>query len=97
MLHIIDPNVPDPRPAIELQEGRLTILFRVEMAPEDYEDDIHLAFREDCPKEFRMFEADEVSFAITADEARRMAQLLQNAADESDVIRGKFPGKEEQV
>ena len=32
MLYIIDPNTPDPRPAIELQEGRLVIRFHVEMA-----------------------------------------------------------------
>ena len=81
---IIDPNDLDKREWLPVQEGAIKIAIEFDNSEPGYEDNIKMAFTEDCPPEFAFFKADESSFGLTSAEARKLAQWLNEAADQND-------------
>lgn len=49
----------------------------------DYEDTVGLTFVEHCPKDERIFKADETRIFLTPDQAEQLALVLQQVATES--------------
>ena len=49
----------------------------------DYEDTVRLIFVEHCPKDERIFKADETRIFLTPDQAEQLARGLQQAATAS--------------
>ena len=84
MILTILPNQPE-RPWLSLCDGQLQVNVEFEPPGEDCEDNVHLALREDCPPEMKLFAANEVAFGMTSAQARTLAQALLAAADQNDV------------
>ncbi len=55
--------------AITLFDGSLRLSIFFEEPDGDYEDNICLCFREDCPEDEKLFKADEVRMYITPEQA----------------------------
>jgi hypothetical protein len=49
----------------------------------DYEDNICVSIREDCPEEEKLFKADETNIFLTPDQARALAMALIDAVNGS--------------
>lgn len=81
---IIDPSDLDKREWLPVQEGAIKIAIEFDFSEPGYKDNIKMAFTEDCPPEFAFFKADESSFGLTSAEARKLAQWLNEAADQND-------------
>ncbi|HUV16307.1 MAG TPA: hypothetical protein VMW28_07080 [Pelolinea sp.] len=69
--------------AIDLLNGSLKIEIFYDKRDKDYEDNICLCINEIGPEEEKIFYAGETNLYISAEEARRLAELLLKAADTS--------------
>lgn len=81
---IIDPNAADDRNWLSLLDGELKVAVELDDSEEGYPDNIKIVFAENSPPEFALFKADETSFGLTSEEARKLAQWLIAAADKND-------------
>ena len=81
---IIDPNAEDDRKWLSLLDGELKVAIEFDDSEEGYPDNIKIVFSENSAPEFALFKADETSFALTSEEARKLAQWLMAAADKND-------------
>jgi hypothetical protein len=60
---------------------------------EGMDDEIRFSIRDSGPKDFRLFEADEISFLLTIEQAEQLALALQEASAQARSIpRSEFPG-----
>lgn len=69
---------------IVLLDGSLTVEIEFEPNDEGFEDNICLSFTECCEDEEKVFCADEVNLFVTPQQARQLAEMLLNAARESE-------------
>jgi len=83
MMLTILPNQPD-RPLLSLCDGQLLVDVEFELPDEDFEDNVRLALREDCPPEMKLFNANEIAFGMTSAQARTLAQALLATAEQND-------------
>lgn len=81
---IIDPNVDDNREWLSLLDGELKVAVEFDNSEEGYQDNIKIVFSENSSPAFALFKADETSFGLTSEEARKLAQWLIAAADKND-------------
>jgi hypothetical protein len=81
---IIDPNAEDDRKWLPLLDGELKVAVELDDSEEGYQDNIKIVFSENSAPEFALFKADETSFGLTSEEARKLAQWLIAAADKND-------------
>lgn len=82
MLTIL-PLEPD-QPLLTVCNGQLLIDVDFEPPVEDFDDNVRIAMSEECPPEWRMLVANGISFTITSDQARTLAQALLAAAEQND-------------
>ncbi|MDP2966506.1 MAG: hypothetical protein Q8N39_10825 [Pelolinea sp.] len=69
--------------AFELLNGSLKIDVFFEKNDKEYEDNICVCLEEYGPEDERIFYADETNLFITAEEARKLAEMLIEAAERS--------------
>lgn len=81
---IIDPNAADDRNWLSLLDGELKVAVEFDDSEEGYQDNVKIVFAENSAPEFALFKADETSFGLTSEEARKLAQWLIAAADKND-------------
>ena len=81
---IIDLNGDDEREWLSLLDGELKVAVEFDLSEEGYADNIKIVFSENSSPEFALFKADETSFGLTSEEARKFAQRLIAAADKND-------------
>jgi hypothetical protein len=81
---IIDPNEGDGKEWLPLLDSGLKGAGEFDNSEKGYEDNIKLVFSESGQPEFALFRADETSFGLTSEEARKLAQWLNAAADQND-------------
>lgn len=77
ILHILSNEVN--MSTITLLDGSLKLSIFYEANDKDFDDDICLCFREDCPEDEKLFKADEVNFYITPEQAALMVLELNRA------------------
>ena len=70
--------------AIEILNGSMRIEIFYERQDRDYEDNICVCVKETGPEEEKTMYANETNFFITAEQARRLAEMLLKASDQSD-------------
>ncbi|RJQ44459.1 MAG: hypothetical protein C4545_01355 [Anaerolineaceae bacterium] len=68
---------------ISLLDGSLHVGVFFDKGDHEFEDNICICFTEDCPEEEKIFYAGETNIYITSDQARELAALLIEAADQS--------------
>ena len=81
---IIDPNAGDGREWLSVLDGQLEIAVELDNSEQGFEDNIKLVFSENAQPEFALFHANETSFGLTSDEARKLAQWLITSAEQND-------------
>ncbi|HSQ25809.1 MAG TPA: hypothetical protein VLM80_01670 [Anaerolineales bacterium] len=81
---IIDPNAADDPKWLSLLDGELKVAVEFDHSEEGYQDNIKIVFADNCAPEFALFKANETSFGLTSEEARKLAQWLIAAADNND-------------
>ena len=81
---IIDPNGDDEREWLSLLDGELKVAVEFDHSEEGYADNIKIVFSENSSLEWALFKADETSFGLTSEEARKLALWLIAAADKND-------------
>jgi hypothetical protein len=81
---IIDPNAAEDRNWLSLLDGELKVAVEFDDSEVGYEDNIKIVFAENSAPEFALFKADETSFGLTSEEARKLAQWLIAVADKND-------------
>jgi len=69
--------------AIELLNGSLKIEIFYDQADREYEDNICVCVREYGPEDEKVLYAGETNLFINAEEARKLAAMLNEAADKS--------------
>ncbi len=69
--------------AIELLDGTLQVGVFFENKDNEFEDNICICFKEDCPEDEKIFYAGETNIYITPDQARELADQLTKAAEQS--------------
>lgn len=69
--------------AIELLNGTLKIEVFYDRADKEYEDNICVCLQESGPEDEKILYAGETNIFINADEARKLANMLIEAADRS--------------
>ncbi len=69
--------------AIELLNGSLKLEIFYDKRDREYEDNVCLCFKETGPDEEKVLYANETNLYIKPEDARRLAQLLLDAADQS--------------
>ncbi len=69
--------------AISLLDDSLTVEICYEDTDSEFEDNICIKFTEDCPREEKIFLADETNIYLTIQQARELADALINAASHS--------------
>jgi hypothetical protein len=69
--------------AIELLNGSLKLEVFYDKRDKEYEDNICLCLKETGPDEEKVLYANETNLYIKPEDARRLAQLLLDAADQS--------------
>lgn len=69
--------------AIELLNGSLKLEVFYDKRDKEYEDNICLCLKETGPDEEKVLYANETNIYIKPEDARRLAQLLLDAADQS--------------
>lgn len=74
---------------ISLLEGKLKVEAYYDMAEAQHQDNVHLLFIEDCPKEHKIFDADEVRIALTPDQTEQLTEALRRVAEESRFVSGQ--------
>ncbi len=70
--------------AIEILNGSMKIEIFYDRQDRDYEDNICVCIKETGPEDEKTMYANETNLFITADQARRLAEMLLKAADQSD-------------
>ncbi|MDO9086554.1 MAG: hypothetical protein Q7U53_10140 [Anaerolineaceae bacterium] len=70
---------------IELLGGELVVKISFENTDREFDDNIRLSFHEPCHDDTRIFRATETNLFLTSQEARKLAEILQKIADESDL------------
>lgn len=66
---------------ITLLDGSLKLSIFFEESDRDYEDDICLCFREDCPEDEKLFKVDEVRMYITPEQAALISLELNRTME----------------
>ncbi len=66
-----------------LLDGTLLVNVRFCVEDGDFEDNIGVSIREECPDDERIFRANETNISLTPKEAIRLAALLLDAAEKS--------------
>ena len=84
IMWIIDPNAGDGREWLPVLGGELKIAVEFDQSEAGYQDNIKLVFSENTQPEFALFRANESSFGLTSEEARKLAKWLIDAADQND-------------
>jgi len=75
---------------LSLCNGQLLVDVAFEPPDEDFDDNVTISFREDCPHGLTLFKSDETIIALTSAEARALVALLLAAAEQNDVwLKGK--------
>ena len=69
--------------AIELLNGSLKIEIFFDKNDKEYDDNICVCLKEYGPEDEKIFYAGETDLFITADEARKLAEMLIEAAENS--------------
>ena len=69
--------------AIELLNGSLKVNIFYDPGDREFEDNVCVCLREFGPDEEKILYADETNLFLTAEEARKLADLLYKAADKS--------------
>jgi len=69
--------------AIELLNGTLKIEVFFDQADKEYEDNICMCLQESGPEDEKILYAGETNIFINADEARKLADMLNEAANRS--------------
>jgi hypothetical protein len=69
--------------AIELLNGSLKIEVFFDQTDKEYEDNICICVQETGPEDEKILYAGETDIFINAEEARKLAAMLSQAADES--------------
>lgn len=70
--------------AMELLNGSLVINIFFDPKDRDFDDNICVCFKEYGPEEEKIFYAGETNIYLTAEQARKLAELLKKAADHSN-------------
>lgn len=81
---IIDPNDLDKREWLTVLGGQLKIAVEFNDSEEGYEDNINLVFSEHLDPKLALFKANETSFGLTSQEARKLAKWLLETANKND-------------
>jgi len=68
---------------ISLLDGSLLVNIFFEQTDREYEDNICICLKENCPQEEKILHAAETNIYLTPEQARKMAQLLSEAAEQS--------------
>lgn len=69
--------------AIEMMNGSLVVDVFYDQRDKDYEDNICICIKEYGPEDEKVLYANETNLLITPEEARKLAELLRKAADNS--------------
>ena len=69
--------------ALELLNGSLVVDIFFDPGDRDYDDNICICLKEFGPDEEKIFYANETNIFLTAEQARELANLLREAADQS--------------
>jgi len=69
--------------SISLLDGTLRFGIFFDKGDKEFEDNICLCFKEDCPEEEKIFYAGETNIYITSEQARELAAQLLDAAEKS--------------
>jgi hypothetical protein len=70
--------------SITLLDGTLQVNVFYEKGDHEFEDNVCISFKEDCPEDEKIFYAGETNIFITSAQARELAALLIKAADQSN-------------
>jgi hypothetical protein len=68
---------------IHLLDDSVTVNVYYECNDSEFEDNICVSFREDCPAEEKIFLADETNIYLTREQALKLASALLQAAEKS--------------
>lgn len=82
MLTIL-PN-SEKKPLLSVFDGQILLNVDFEIPEEQFEDNISFSFVEKCPPEMKLLKSDEISFGLTSEQARTLAQALFVAAEKND-------------
>lgn len=75
---------------LSLCNGQLLVDVAFEPPDEDFDDNVTISFREDCPPEWMLFKSNGAIIALTSAEARALAAFLLAAAEQNDAwLKGK--------
>lgn len=66
---------------VSLLDNSLKVDIFFEESDQDFEDDICISIREDCPDEEKIFRADETNIFVTPDQACLLVLALQRALE----------------
>ena len=69
--------------AIELLNGSMKVNIYFDPTDREFEDNVCVCVKELGPDEEKILYADETNIFLTAEEARKLADLLREAADKS--------------
>ena len=69
---------------VEILNGSMKVEIFYDRQDRDYEDNICVCIKEAGPEDEKIMYANETNMFITADQARRLAEMLLKAADQSD-------------
>jgi hypothetical protein len=69
--------------SITLLDGTLQVGIFFDTGDHQFDDNVCISFKEDCPEDEKIFYAGETNIYITSAQAREMAALLMKAADQS--------------
>ncbi|MDK2980692.1 MAG: hypothetical protein PWQ55_1039 [Chloroflexota bacterium] len=69
--------------AIELLNGSLKVNIFYDSSDREFEDNVCICLKETGPDEEKILYANETNIFLTAEEARQLAGLLQDAAERS--------------
>ena len=69
--------------SLELMNGNLVIEVFYDKQDKEYEDNICICVKEICPEDEKILYASETNLFITPEEARKLAEMLIDAAENS--------------
>jgi hypothetical protein len=67
--------------SLQLLEKTLSVDIYFDESDREFDDDICIRFKEDCPPEEKLFRADETNIYITPDQACLLVLALQRALE----------------
>lgn len=74
----------EKKPLLSVFHEQILLNVEFEISEERFEDNILFSFAENCPPEMKQLNADEISFGLTSEQARTLAQALLDAAEKND-------------